>query len=221
MLVVYVFDNFQHLKLIAINITSSIYSDSAKNLGFTVIIDMRGNGNCSTNVKTILKVLQDYFSSNIHNVVIIKPDNFWQKQRASISSHKYKFEISTASIETLHKIADCNQLISDFDGTHIYDHQQWTDARLAIEDFFWQASDLADRIDDLQEDLQRNDFAEDVSGARHDIDNHNEMKKKILKLPIEDLDVQGKMLVSKLNLGLNCSNSPVSIISLLYCINYS
>lgn len=182
---------------------------------------MRGNGNCSTNVKTILKVLQDYFSSNIHNVVIIKPDNFWQKQRASISSHKYKFEISTASIETLHKIADCNQLISDFDGTHIYDHQQWTDARLAIEDFFWQASDLADRIDDLQEDLQRNDFAEDVSGARHDIDNHNEMKKKILKLPIEDLDVQGKMLVSKLNLGLNCSNSPVSITSLLYCINYS
>lgn len=107
-------------------------------------------------------------------------------------------------------------MISDFDGTHIYDHQQWTDARLAIEDFFWQASDLADRIDDLQEDLQRNDFAEDVSGARHDIDNHNEMKKKILKLPIEDLDVQGKMLVSKLNLGLNCSNSPVSIYILLY-----
>ncbi|EDW26918.1 GL16679 [Drosophila persimilis] len=177
----------------------SIPSDAAKNLGFTVIIDMRGNGNCSTNVKTILKVLQEHFSANIHNVVIIKPDNFWQKQRASISSHKYKFETTTISIEALNKIAEGHQLTGDFEGQQLYDHQQWTDARLAIEDFFWQAGDMADRIDDLQEDLNRNDFAEDVALARHAIDHHNEMKKKITKLPIEDLDMQGKKLLAKIN----------------------
>ncbi|XP_030560757.1 triple functional domain protein isoform X1 [Drosophila novamexicana] len=179
----------------------SIPSDAAKNLGFTVIIDMRGNGNCSTNVKTILKVLQEHFSANIHNVVIIKPDNFWQKQRASISSNKYKFETQTISIEALNKIAESHQLTSDFDGQQPYDHQQWTDARLAIEDFFWQAGDMADRIDDLQEDLNRNDFAEDVSLARHAIDHHNEMRKKITKLPIEDLDMQGKKLLTKINMA--------------------
>ncbi|XP_060654045.1 triple functional domain protein isoform X1 [Drosophila nasuta] len=179
----------------------SIPSDAAKNLGFTVIIDMRGNGNCSTNVKTILKVLQEHFSANIHNVVIIKPDNFWQKQRASISSNKYKFETQTISIEALNKIAESHQLTADFDGQQVYDHQQWTDARLAIEDFFWQAGDMADRIDDLQEDLNRNDFAEDVSLARHAIDHHNEMRKKITKLPIEDLDMQGKKLVTKINMA--------------------
>ncbi|KAH8365464.1 hypothetical protein KR093_001054 [Drosophila rubida] len=179
----------------------SIPSDAAKNLGFTVIIDMRGNGNCSTNVKTILKVLQEHFSANIHNVVIIKPDNFWQKQRASISSNKYKFETQTISIEALNKIAESHQLTADFDGQQLYDHQQWTDARLAIEDFFWQAGDMADRIDDLQEDLNRNDFAEDVSLARHAIDHHNEMRKKITKLPIEDLDMQGKKLVTKINMA--------------------
>lgn len=173
---------------------------------------MRGNGNCSTNVKAILKVLQEHFSANIHNVVIIKPDNFWQKQRASISSHKYKFETSTISIEALNKIAEANQLTTDFDGNQMYDHQQWTDARLAIEDFFWQASDLADRIDDLQEDLQRNDFAEDVNGARHALDHHNEMKKKILKLPIEDLDVQGKKLLAKINMSGGVSGGAVSIV---------
>lgn len=172
---------------------------------------MRGNGNCSTNVKAILKVLQEHFSANIHNVVIIKPDNFWQKQRASISSHKYKFETSTISIEALNKIAESNQLTADFDGNQMYDHQQWTDSRLAIEDFFWQASDLADRIDDLQEDLQRNDFAEDVNGARHALDHHNEMKKKILKLPIEDLDVQGKKLLTKINMSSSCSGGAVSL----------
>ncbi|KAH8386158.1 hypothetical protein KR200_001683 [Drosophila serrata] len=177
----------------------SIPSDAAKNLGFTVIIDMRGNGNCSTNVKTILKVLQEHFSANIHNVVIIKPDNFWQKQRASISSHKYKFETTTVSIESLNKIAESHQLTGDFEGQQPYDHQQWTDARLAIEEFFWQAGDMADRIDDLQEDLNRNDFAEDVALARHAIDHHNEMRKKITKLPIDDLDMQGKKLLAKIN----------------------
>ncbi|XP_039965934.1 triple functional domain protein [Bactrocera tryoni] len=185
-----------------------IPSDSAKNLGFTVIIDMRGNGNCSTNLKTILKVLQEHFSANIHNVVLIKPDNFWQKQRASISTNKYKFETSNISIEALHKIAEAHQLTSDFDGTQAYDHQQWTESRLAIEDFFWQASDMADRIDDLQEDLQRNDFAEDVNGAKHSLDHHNEMKKKIQNLPIEDLELQSKKLLAKINKNAGSAGVP-------------
>lgn len=187
-------------------IPSLFFSDSAKNLGFTVVIDMRGNGSCSTNVKTILKVLQEHFSANIHNVVIIKPDNFWQKQRASIASHKYKFETTTISLDALSKIAEPHQLTNDFDGSQSYDHNQWIEARLAIEDFFWQASDMVDRIDDLQEDLSRNDFAEDVTGAKHSLDHHNEMKKKILKLPIEDLDLQGQKLFSKLNNSTPSSN---------------
>ena len=65
--------------------------------------------------------------------------------------------------------------------------------RLAIEEFSWQAADLLDRLDDLQEDLARNDFADDVSGAKHKIDLHNEMKKKIMKAPVEDIDVLGKV----------------------------
>lgn len=66
------------------------------------------------------------------------------------------------------------------------------DSRLATEEFSWQAADLLDRLDDLQEDLARNDFADDVSGAKHKIDLHNEMKKKIMKTPVEDIDVLGR-----------------------------
>lgn len=68
-------------------------SEQSRNLGFSIVIDMRGNGNNMGSVKTILKILQEHFCSNVHNVAIIKPDNFWNKQRASISSHKYKFEV--------------------------------------------------------------------------------------------------------------------------------
>ena len=69
-----------------------IFSEDVRELGFTVLIDMRGNSSWST-VKPILKVLQDYFSSAIHTAHIIKPDNFWQKQRTNLGSQKYKFEV--------------------------------------------------------------------------------------------------------------------------------
>lgn len=72
----------------------SIPGDAAKTVGFTVLLDMRGNGNNMASVKTILKILQENFCAHVQHVVIIKPDNFWQKQRASIASHKYKFEVS-------------------------------------------------------------------------------------------------------------------------------
>ncbi len=46
-----------------------------------------------TTVKPILKVLQEHFASLVHTAYIIKPDNFWQKQRTSMGSQKYKFEV--------------------------------------------------------------------------------------------------------------------------------
>lgn len=94
----------------------------------------------------------------------------------------------------------------EFDGTLNYDHSQWIDVRLALEEFLWQVGDMLDRIDDLQEDMSRSDFAEDVNGAKHGIDHHNDMKKKILKLPIEDIDVQGQKLLTKLGADSNRSD---------------
>lgn len=159
---------------------------------------MRGNSNTAASAKMILKVLQENFGSDIiHQAVIIKPDNFWQKQRSSIASSKYKFETTTISIQSLSKVVEPSQLTSDFEGFLHYDHNMWIDLRVAFEDFLWQASDILDRIDDLQEDLQHSDFPEDVNSAKHSSENHNEMKRKILKLPIEDLDLLGQKLLGK------------------------
>ena len=67
------------------------YSDEVRELGFTVVIDMRGS--TWNTVKPVLKELQESFSQHVYIVYIVKPDNFWQKQRISIGSHKYKFEV--------------------------------------------------------------------------------------------------------------------------------
>jgi hypothetical protein len=164
---------------------------------------MRGNANTSAGAKTALKILQENFGDLIHQVFIIKPDNFWQKQRSSIASNKYKFEVTTISIQSIGKVIDLSQLTSDFDGFLHYDHTKWIELRLAFEDFSWQAQDIADRIEDFQEDLQHFDLAEDVNGSKHQIDNHGDMKRKILKLPLDELEGQGQKLLSKLNQYMN------------------
>ncbi|XP_045464356.1 kalirin isoform X2 [Harmonia axyridis] len=174
----------------------SIPNDDARALGFTVLVDMRG-ATWST-VKPILKALHENFPPGVvHQALIVKPDNFWQKQRTSLGTHKYKFETNMISIEALPKIIDTSQVTSDMDGSLNYDHAHWLETRLAVEEFSWQAADMLDRLDDLQEDLARNDFAEDVSGAKHKIDVHNDMKKKIMKVPIEELDILGQRLLQK------------------------
>lgn len=111
------------------------------------------------------------------------------------------------SLEALPKIIDTTQLTADLEGTLNYDHASWLETRLAVEEFAWQAADLLDRLDDLQEDLARSDFADDVSGAKHKIDQHNEMKKKIMKAPVEDIDVLGNVKIFKINLKSIFMNS--------------
>lgn len=44
-------------------------------------------------IKPLLKILQESFPSCIHVALIIKPDNFWQKQRTNFGSSKFEFEV--------------------------------------------------------------------------------------------------------------------------------
>jgi triple functional domain protein len=172
-------------------------------MGFTFIIDMRGNANTSAGAKTALKILQEHFSDFVHQVILIKPENFWQKQRSSISSNKYKFEVTTISIQTLSKVLDVSQLTNDFDGLLQYDHNQWLELRIAYEDFLWQANDTSDHIEDFQEDLLHFELPEDITTSKQQIETHNDMKRKILKLPLDDLDAQGQKLLGKLTQYVN------------------
>lgn len=74
-----------------------------------------------------------------------------------------------------------------------------------LEDFMWQAADLLDRLDDLQEDLSRNEYGEDAAAAKHALDVHMEMKKKIMKIPVDDIDSTGKKLLQRYQLVHNQS----------------
>lgn len=67
------------------------YSEDVCKRGFTVIIDMRGSK--WDLIKPLLKTLQEAFPAEIHVALIIKPDNFWQKQKTNFGSSKFIFEV--------------------------------------------------------------------------------------------------------------------------------
>ncbi|XP_070609498.1 kalirin-like [Erythrolamprus reginae] len=172
---------------------ASVPSEDVCKRGFTVIIDMRGSK--WDLIKPLLKTLQEAFPAEIHVALIIKPDNFWQKQKTNFGSSKFIFETSMVSVEGLTKLVDPSQLTDEFEGTLDYNHDEWIELRVSLEEFFNSAIHLLSRLEDLQEMLARKEFPVDVEGSRRLIDEHTQLKKKVLKAPVEELDREGQRLL--------------------------
>uniref|UniRef100_A0A4W3IC27 Rho guanine nucleotide exchange factor 25 n=1 Tax=Callorhinchus milii TaxID=7868 RepID=A0A4W3IC27_CALMI len=179
-----------------ISYLANIPSEEVCKRGFTVIVDMRGSKWDS--IKPLLKILQESFPRCIHVALIIKPDNFWQKQRTNFGSSKFEFETNMVSVEGLTKVVDPSQLTPEFDGCLEYNHEEWIEIRVAFEDFISNASHMLSRLEELQEMLAKKDFPQDLDGARKMIEEHTLLKKKVIKAPIEELDLEGQKLLQRI-----------------------
>ncbi|RXM31484.1 hypothetical protein EOD39_6925 [Acipenser ruthenus] len=179
-----------------ISYLAGIPSEDVCKRGFTVIVDMRGSKWDS--IKPLLKILQESFPCCIHVALIIKPDNFWQKQRTNFGSSKFEFETSMVSIEGLTKVVDPSQLTPDFEGSLDYNHEEWIEIRVVFEDFISNATHMLSRLEELQEMLAKKDFPQDLDGARRMIEEHSQLKKKVIKAPIEELDTEGQKLLRRI-----------------------
>uniref|UniRef100_A0A8C4NB02 Trio Rho guanine nucleotide exchange factor a n=2 Tax=Eptatretus burgeri TaxID=7764 RepID=A0A8C4NB02_EPTBU len=175
---------------------ASVPCEESKRKGFTVIMDMRGSKWDS--IKPLLKTLQEYFPASIHMALIIKPDNFWQKQKTNFGSSKFDFETTLVSMEGLCRLVDPSQLTAELDGTLVYEHDEWLELHLALEEFISAASHLLSRLEELQELLSRRDFPLDLDGARRLIEEHAQLKRRVLRAPIEELDAEGQTLLQRI-----------------------
>ncbi|KAG8548579.1 hypothetical protein GDO81_024899 [Engystomops pustulosus] len=152
-------------------------------------------------IKPLLKTLQEAFPAEIHVALIIKPENFWQKQKTNFGSSKFIFETSMVSVEGLTKLVDPSQLTEEFEGSLDYNHDEWIELRVSLEEFFNSAVHLLSRLEDLQEMLARKEFPVDVEGSRRLIDEHTQLKKKVMKAPVEELDRDGQRLLQCIRCG--------------------
>ncbi|KAM9512923.1 triple functional domain protein-like isoform 4-T4 [Salvelinus alpinus] len=152
-------------------------------------------------IKPLLKILQESFPSCIHVALIIKPDNFWQKQRTNFGSSKFEFETVMVSLEGLTKVVDPSQLTSDFEGSLEYEHDEWIEVRVAFEDFAGDAARALARLEELQETLSQRDLPRDLECARRLMEEHASLKKRATKASVEELDTQGRRLLQRLQQG--------------------
>ena len=49
----------------------------------------------------------------------------------------------------------------------------------------------------MREDLAHNDFADDVGGAKKGMEQHTELRRKILKVPVENIDNVGQRILQR------------------------
>uniref|UniRef100_A0AAR2JYI3 non-specific serine/threonine protein kinase n=1 Tax=Pygocentrus nattereri TaxID=42514 RepID=A0AAR2JYI3_PYGNA len=188
---------------------AGIPSEDVCKHGFTVIVDMRGSKWDS--IKPLLKILQESFPCCIHVALIIKPDNFWQKQRTNFGSSKFEFETTMVSLEGLSKVVDPSQLTPDFEGSLDYNHEEWIEIRVAFEDFTGNARHLLARLEEMQDTVTRKDFPQDLEGARRMIEEHAALKKKVMKAPVEEVDSEGQRLLQRIQSSESYANRTVPV----------
>ncbi|XP_019716225.1 kalirin-like isoform X2 [Hippocampus comes] len=178
---------------------STIPSEDVRARGFTVVVDMRGSKWDS--VKPVLRTLQESFSSNIHTAVLIKPDTFWQKHKTNLGSAKLSFETNLVSVEGLSRLVDPSQLTSDLGGSLEYDHVEWTELRLGLEEFSGAATQLLNQLDQLEVGLTSLPEPQDVDDSRKILEEHNRLRNTIATAPVDALDREGRSLLQRMRLG--------------------
>ncbi|ROL41734.1 Kalirin [Anabarilius grahami] len=152
-------------------------------------------------IKPLLKTLQESFPAEICVALIIKPDNFWQKQKTNFGSAKFTFETSMVSVEGLTKLVDPSQLTADLEGTLEYDHVEWTELRVSLEEFTGGALHLLSRLEELQELLSCQELATNAEEARKLLEEHGRLRKTMTKAPVDELDHEGQRLLQKIRDG--------------------
>lgn len=176
----------------------NITDDDIRRKGFTFVIDMRAA--TWSQIKPILKCLQEGFPWDINNVIILQPDNFWQKQKTNVGSSKYSFDVSMIQPDQLYRALSRSQLTKEFDGNLAFDQQKWVDLRLEIEEFYWNAAKLMDIFENYKRDMQNNGMPSEKSAVEKTIKEHAKLKNQIDShcIVAEEVIRKGHVLSSKL-----------------------
>jgi len=78
-----------------------------------------------------------------------------------------------------------------------------------IEDFTWKALDLLSKLDRLREMLTSPELPDDLNTAKLMIEHHNRLRKKVVKAPIDALEVEGQHTLQRIcgGTGRHCRNT--------------
>lgn len=184
---------------------SYLPEERVKNLGFSVIVDMR-YGTTWHSVKPILKVVEKCIGSNVTIAYIIKPDKIIEKHKANMAIGKFSFEIQLVSMETLFREVDPSQLTVDLDGSLPYQHDEWIQIRCCLEEFFFTAQDMSDKFSHLFFFLDRKLELDTVDTSKRALEDHRSLRLKIVQAPVSALEAEADRLTTWLRYGVSAAS---------------
>eukprot|EP00118_Oscarella_pearsei_P013783 m.113889 g.113889 ORF g.113889 m.113889 type:complete len:2831 (+) comp37468_c0_seq2:47-8539(+) len=177
---------------------ASIPSENVRDLGFTVIADMRNKD--SGAMKMLLKVLQRCFSAQIHMVYVLKPDRFWQNRRATfINTGKYAYEVTMLSQPgDLKKHFHPKQLTSDLQGELHHDQESWIMMQTLMESLMNDVLELGSRFLKWDSTLARGSVSLSSADAEAQLSEHMAIQKFLGPANVQALSRRLRELVTEL-----------------------
>ncbi|XP_058831727.1 titin isoform X6 [Topomyia yanbarensis] len=102
--------------------------------GFTVILDAQ---KCSwRSARQYIRHAQSLLEPNLDSFLVIRPDAFWEKNRVENCTRQHRQgEPTVISKSRLIKYFELSELPEELGGTGSYNHDQWIQNRLRIEEF--------------------------------------------------------------------------------------
>ncbi|KAJ8922121.1 hypothetical protein NQ315_004055, partial [Exocentrus adspersus] len=114
----------------------SIFSKTSRSKGITVIIDAR-KGPWKVARSCIRQVYTVCSSEELAQVIVLRPDAFWDKQRVeNCTSYQKDNQVIFIPRSRLNKFVDLSQLPTEIGGNLVYDHEKWIATRQKVEEFY-------------------------------------------------------------------------------------
>uniref|UniRef100_A0A3Q3IYV1 Mcf.2 cell line derived transforming sequence-like a n=1 Tax=Monopterus albus TaxID=43700 RepID=A0A3Q3IYV1_MONAL len=185
---------------------TSIPSVAASGLGFILVIDRRLDRWAA--VRATLLRIAGSFPGNLHLVLVLRPDTFFQRTLSDflfkLSKDEFKMKVPVlmlSSVTELHAYIDPGQLTTEFGGTREYCHDSWISHRTAIEAFALMVKTTAQTLQAFGTELAETELPNDAEATTSLLHTHT-LKKVKMKEELQVALSQGGHL-------LDCINEPL------------
>ncbi|KAF5301257.1 hypothetical protein FQR65_LT00957 [Abscondita terminalis] len=174
----------------------SVFSNESRTRGITVLLDTR-KGHWKTARSYIRQVTSSLNPEELAQLVVIRPDAFWDKQRVeNCTSTQKDNQVVFTSPSRLIRFVELSQLPPELGGSYIYNHQQWIENRLKAEEYFKESTSALTNLEEFHQHLLNNRLlrANEVDDA---LNNNNEMAESLQILTQKNLE-KGQELLQKI-----------------------
>ncbi|KAI4499907.1 hypothetical protein M0802_005163 [Mischocyttarus mexicanus] len=133
----------------------SIFSEGTKKGGLVLIIDARYRA--WRVARSCIRLSVMLLGSRATSVFVIRPDGFWDKRVDSCTKSYKDSEPIYVTVERLHAFIEFSQLPYDLCGNKFYDHTEWIQKRLKVEECMKDGLELLSKMSNLHERLSNLD----------------------------------------------------------------